>query len=57
MGLDFEFRAVMGDPWTELTRAANERKADAVVVGAPSTPGTGSWARWRPGWSGPASGR
>jgi nucleotide-binding universal stress UspA family protein len=34
MGLDFEFRAVMGDPWTELTRAAKERKADAVVVGA-----------------------
>lgn len=34
IGLDLEFRAVMGDPWTELTRAATERKADAVVVGA-----------------------
>jgi nucleotide-binding universal stress UspA family protein len=34
IGLDFEFRAVMGDPWTELNRAAKERRADAVVVGA-----------------------
>jgi nucleotide-binding universal stress UspA family protein len=34
IGFDFEFRAVMGDPWTELTRAAKERRADAVIVGA-----------------------
>ena len=34
IGLDLEFRAVMGDPWTELNRAATERRADAVVVGA-----------------------
>lgn len=34
MGLDFEFQAVTGDPWTELTRAARERRADAVIVGA-----------------------
>ena len=34
IGLDLEFRAVAGDPWTELTRVAAETKADAVVVGA-----------------------
>ncbi len=34
IGLDLEFRAVLGDPWTELIRAATEAKADAVVVGA-----------------------
>jgi nucleotide-binding universal stress UspA family protein len=34
IGLDFEFRAVTGDPWIELNRAATETKADAVVVGA-----------------------
>ena len=34
IGLDFEFHSVMGDPWTELTRAATEWKADLVVVGA-----------------------
>jgi nucleotide-binding universal stress UspA family protein len=33
-GLDVEFRSVVGDPWTELNRAATETKADAVVVGA-----------------------
>jgi nucleotide-binding universal stress UspA family protein len=33
-GVDLEFRGVLGDPWTELNRAATERKADAVVVGA-----------------------
>jgi len=33
-GVDLEFRLVIGDPWTELTRAATESKADAVVVGA-----------------------
>ena len=25
---------MVGDPWTELNRAATETKADAVVVGA-----------------------
>jgi nucleotide-binding universal stress UspA family protein len=34
LGLELEFRAVMGDPWTELKRAAAESRADAVVVGA-----------------------
>jgi nucleotide-binding universal stress UspA family protein len=34
IGLDMEFRAVTGDPWTELNRAATETRADAVVVGA-----------------------
>jgi nucleotide-binding universal stress UspA family protein len=34
IGLDLEFRAVMGDPWVELNRAAKEHRADAVVVGA-----------------------
>jgi nucleotide-binding universal stress UspA family protein len=34
IGLEVEFRAVLGDPWTEINRAATETKADAVVVGA-----------------------
>jgi nucleotide-binding universal stress UspA family protein len=34
VGLDLEFLSVVGDPWTELTRVATERKADEVVVGA-----------------------
>jgi nucleotide-binding universal stress UspA family protein len=34
VGLDLEFRSVFGDPWTELTRAAEETRADAVIVGA-----------------------
>jgi nucleotide-binding universal stress UspA family protein len=34
IGVDFEFRSVLGDPWTELTRAATEMRADAVLVGA-----------------------
>ena len=34
LGVALEFRAVMGDPWTELKRAAAESRADAVVVGA-----------------------
>jgi nucleotide-binding universal stress UspA family protein len=32
--VDLEFRSVVGDPWTELIRAAAETRADAVVVGA-----------------------
>jgi nucleotide-binding universal stress UspA family protein len=34
IGVDLEFRSVFGDPWTELTRAAEESRADAVIVGA-----------------------
>ncbi len=34
IGVDLEFRSVVGDPLTELTRVAAETKADAVVVGA-----------------------
>jgi nucleotide-binding universal stress UspA family protein len=34
IGLDLEFRSMVGDPWTELTRVATETRADAVVVGA-----------------------
>ena len=34
IGLHLEFRAVIGDPWLELNRAATETRADAVVVGA-----------------------
>ena len=34
VGVELEFRAVIGDPFTELTRAASESRADAVVVGA-----------------------
>lgn len=34
VGVDLEFRAVVGDPWTELNRAASQSRADAVVVGA-----------------------
>jgi nucleotide-binding universal stress UspA family protein len=32
-GMDAEFRAVSGDPFTELTRIATAERADAVVVG------------------------
>ena len=34
IGVDLEFRVVVGDPLTELTRMAAETRADAVVVGA-----------------------
>ena len=34
IGVDLEFRSVVGDPWIELTRVATETRADAVVVGA-----------------------
>jgi nucleotide-binding universal stress UspA family protein len=34
VGVRLEFRAVIGDPFTELKRAATESRADAVVVGA-----------------------
>jgi nucleotide-binding universal stress UspA family protein len=34
IGVELRFRAVIGDPWTELNRAATESRADAVVVGA-----------------------
>jgi nucleotide-binding universal stress UspA family protein len=32
-GIAAEFRAVAGDPFTELTRVATQERADAVVVG------------------------
>ena len=32
-GIAAQFRAVAGDPFTELTRLATEERADAVVVG------------------------
>jgi nucleotide-binding universal stress UspA family protein len=32
-GIDAEFRPVSGDPFTELTRIAEQERADAVVVG------------------------
>lgn len=34
IGLELEFRAVFGDPYTELSHAAEESRADAVIVGA-----------------------
>jgi nucleotide-binding universal stress UspA family protein len=34
IGVQAEFRAVIGDPFTELKKAAAESRADAVVVGA-----------------------
>jgi len=34
VGLELEFLGVVGDPFTELNRAATESRADAVVVGA-----------------------
>jgi nucleotide-binding universal stress UspA family protein len=34
IGVDLEFRTVVGDPLTELTRVAAETKADLMVVGA-----------------------
>jgi nucleotide-binding universal stress UspA family protein len=34
IGVQAEFLAVIGDPFTELKRAATESRADAVVVGA-----------------------
>jgi nucleotide-binding universal stress UspA family protein len=38
-GVDADFIAVRGDPFAELTRAADEMRADAVVVGASTRPG------------------
>lgn len=34
IGVRLEFRAVIGDPFTELKKAAAQSRADAVVVGA-----------------------
>jgi nucleotide-binding universal stress UspA family protein len=34
IGLELEFRSVFGDPYTELNHAAEESRADAVIVGA-----------------------
>lgn len=38
-GVPAEFRAVRGDPYTELTRIADDVRADAVVVGASTQAG------------------
>jgi len=38
-GVPAEFRAVRGDPYTELTRIADEVRADAVVVGVSTQAG------------------
>jgi nucleotide-binding universal stress UspA family protein len=39
LGVDLTFMAVHGDPFSELTRIADEIRADAVVVGASSKAG------------------
>ena len=39
VGVEVEFRAVRGDPVTEITRLADELRADAVVVGASTAAG------------------
>jgi nucleotide-binding universal stress UspA family protein len=39
MGIRMEFISVVGDPWTELTRIADELRVDAVVVGASESAG------------------
>lgn len=39
MGVDLTFMAVHGDPFTELSRIADEWRADAVVVGASAKAG------------------
>jgi nucleotide-binding universal stress UspA family protein len=39
MGLRMQFISVAGDPWTELTRVADELRVDAVVVGASESAG------------------
>jgi nucleotide-binding universal stress UspA family protein len=39
MGLRMQFISLPGDPWTELTRIADELRVDAVVVGASESAG------------------
>jgi nucleotide-binding universal stress UspA family protein len=39
MGLPLQFISVPGDPWTELTRIADDLRVDAVVVGASESAG------------------
>jgi nucleotide-binding universal stress UspA family protein len=39
IGVQLEFISVVGDPWTELTRIADELRVDAVVVGASESAG------------------
>jgi nucleotide-binding universal stress UspA family protein len=39
LGITITFRAVEGDPYTELRRIADEVRADAVVVGASAQAG------------------
>jgi nucleotide-binding universal stress UspA family protein len=39
IGLSVQFISVVGDPWTELTRIADDLRVDAVVVGASESAG------------------
>jgi nucleotide-binding universal stress UspA family protein len=39
VGVPVEYHAVRGDPYTELTRLADELRADAVIVGASTQAG------------------
>ncbi|MCU1663055.1 MAG: universal stress protein UspA, partial [Pseudonocardia sp.] len=39
MQMSADYRAVRGDPFTELARIADEVRADAVVVGASTQAG------------------
>jgi nucleotide-binding universal stress UspA family protein len=39
IGVKAQFISVVGDPWTELTRIADELRVDAVVVGASESAG------------------
>lgn len=53
----WQFHTFRGDPYGGLVKAADELKADAVVVGASEQAATGSSARWRSGWSRREGGR
>jgi nucleotide-binding universal stress UspA family protein len=39
MGIQADFVSVVGDPWHELTRIADEMRVDLVVVGASESAG------------------
>jgi nucleotide-binding universal stress UspA family protein len=39
IGVSTQFVSVVGDPWTELTRVADDLRADVVVVGASESAG------------------
>ena len=48
--LRWEFHTFSGDPFGGLAQAADDLRADAVVVGASESAGTGSSARSRSAW-------